>query len=252
MSGLAYITGHPDGPPTLPPLGFADAVAGMAGAIAVLNALFHRDARGGDGQVIDLAIVEAILQLMGAQATNYDALGIIQERTGNRSFSSAPRNVYGTKDGKWVALSTSASTIAERVMRLVGRPDYIEKDWFKTGAGRVRHADELDAAVGGWIKQRTQAEVIAAFVAAEAAIATVNNIEDVLNDPQYQARESFLRVQDPELDSVLMPNVPFRMADTPLRIRWGGRPLGADTQEVLSEIGISADEIESLRERGVL
>lgn len=252
MSGLAYITGYPDGPPTLPSLGFADAVTGMVGAISVLNALYHRDARGGAGQVIDLAIVEAVLQLMGAQATNYDALGIIQERTGNRSFSSAPRNVYRTKDQKWVALSTSASTIAERVMRLVGRPDYIEQDWFKTGAGRVQHADALDEAVGGWISERTHAEVVAAFVEADAAIASVNNIEDVLNDPQYQARESFLRIEDSELGSVLMPNVPFRMVDTPMRIRWGGRPLGADTEEILEEIRIPADQIDGLRERGAL
>jgi crotonobetainyl-CoA:carnitine CoA-transferase CaiB-like acyl-CoA transferase len=224
----------------------------MAGAIAVFNALYHRDTHNGKGQVIDLAIIEPVLQLMGAQATNYDALGIIQQRTGNRSFSSAPRNVYKTKDDNWVALSTSASTIAERVMHLVGRPDFIKQDWFKTGAGRVEHADELDEAVGGWIRQRTRAEVIEAFVAAEAAIAPVNDIEDVLNDEQYAARDSFIRVPDSEIDTVLMPNVPFRMNETPLQIRWGGRPLGANTEEILTDIGLSAHEIAALREKGAL
>ena len=151
MSGFASLTGEPNGPPTLPPFGLADGIAGIAGALAVMFALFHRDVRGGHGQVIDLAIVEPIMMLLGAQPTIYDQLGHIQRRTGNRSVNNAPRNIYITSDGRWVAVSTSAGTIAERVMRLVGHPEVIQESWFRTGAGRAEHADKLDGLVGAWI-----------------------------------------------------------------------------------------------------
>lgn len=121
MSGFAAITGEPDGPPTLPPFGLADSIAGLAGANAVMMALYHRDARGGEGQVIDLSILEPITTVLGPQIITYDQLGILQARTGNRSENNAPRNTYQTADGKWVAISTSADTIARRVMELVGQ-----------------------------------------------------------------------------------------------------------------------------------
>src|SRR5258708_15024780 len=123
MSGFAELTGEPDGPPTLPPFGLADGIAGICGAYAVMLALYHRDAAGGRGQVIDLAIVEPILTLVGAHPTVYDQLGVVLRRTGNRSMNNAPRNTYRTADGRWVAISTSTTPIAARVMRLVGRPD---------------------------------------------------------------------------------------------------------------------------------
>src|SRR5215831_9003438 len=112
MSGFAHLTGQPDGPPTLPPFGLADGIAGLAGAVAVMTALYHRDARGGEGQMIDLAIIEPILLVLGAQPTIYDQLGLILQRMGNRSGNNAPRNTYRTRDGRWVAVSTSADSIA--------------------------------------------------------------------------------------------------------------------------------------------
>src|ERR687884_1233077 len=187
MSVIAHITGEADGPPTLPPFGLADGIAGLAGAIAVMFALYHRDARGGTGQVIDLAIIEPILTILGPQPTVYDQLGIVQTRTGNRSINNAPRNTYRTRDGKWVAVSTSAQSIAERVMRLVGHPEFIDEPWFKSGAERAKHADELDAAVGGWIGEHDFAEVVRAFEEAEAAVAPIYDVVDILNDAQYQA-----------------------------------------------------------------
>ena len=123
MSGFAHQTGQEDGPPTLPPFGLADGVAGIAGAYAVLTALYHRDARGGAGQVIDLALLEPLLGILGPGPTVYDQLGIVAGRHGNRSPNNAPRNAYVTRDGRWVAISASATSIAERVMHLVGRPD---------------------------------------------------------------------------------------------------------------------------------
>jgi len=251
MSGFAYVNGHPDGPPTLPTLGLADALAGITGAFAVLNALYHR-ALQGTGQVIDLALIEPMLHMMGPQAALYDQLGVIQQRTGNRSLSSAPRNVYRTQDERWVAISTSARPVAERVMRLVGRPDLIGESWFATGEGRVAHTDELDEIVGGWISQRPFDEVMAAFTEAEAAVAPIYDISDVVSDPQYQALGSFARVPDPELGDVLIPNVLFRMGDTPGHIQWAGRPLGADNAEIYQEIGIDAAQLAELKRQGVL
>ena len=202
MSGFAHLTGEEDGPPMLPGFPLADNISGLAGAMAVLMALYHRDARGGKGQVIDLAIIEPILTVLGAQPLLYDQLGIISTRSGNRSPNNAPRNSYRTRDGKWVALSTAANSIAERVMRLVGRPDLIEQPWFSNGQGRRQHADELDAAVGGWIARHDLAEVIRAFEEAEAAIAPIYDISDIFKDPQYQALQSIISVPDEELGQV--------------------------------------------------
>ncbi len=252
MSGFAHVTGDPDGPPTLPPLALADGIAALAGANAVMFALYHRDARGGRGQVIDLAIVEPILTVVGPQPTWYDQLGIIQQRTGNRSANNAPRNTYKTRDGKWVAISTSAQSIAERVMRLVGHPEYIEEPWFKSGAERAKHADELDAAVGGWIGRHDLEEVMRRFEEAEAAIAPIYDVSDVMRDPQFQALQSIVSVPDEELGPVKMQNVLFRMSETPGRIRWAGRKLGRDNAEVYGELGLEPQRLEGLREKGVI
>ncbi|MEU3981799.1 CoA transferase [Streptomyces sp. NPDC026672] len=251
MSGFAAITGEPDAPPTLPPFGLADSIAGLATAYAVLTALAAR-ARTGEGQVVDMAIIEPILTVLGPQPTWYDQLGYVQDRTGNRSANNAPRNTYRTADGSWVAVSTSAQSIAERVMHLVGRPELIEEPWFATGVDRAAHADVLDEAVGRWIASRTREDVLAAFEKAEAAVAPVQDVRDVLGDPQYAALDTVTTVEDPELGPLRMQNVLFRLSATPGGIRWAGRPHGADTEEVLTELGLTPAELDALREEGAL
>lgn len=251
MSGFAAITGEPDSPPTLPPFGLADSIAGLATAYAVLAALRARDASG-HGQVIDMAIIEPILTVLGPQPLWYDQLGHVQPRTGNRSANNAPRNTYRTADGSWVAVSTSAQSIAERLMRLVGRPELIEEPWFATGADRARHADVLDEAVGTWIARHRRAEVVEAFEKAEAAVAPIQDVRDVMEDPQYAALDTITTVADPELGALRMQNVLFRLSDTPGAIRWAGRPHGADTDAVLTELGLSDAEITTLRSEGAL
>ncbi|RKN09304.1 CaiB/BaiF CoA transferase family protein [Streptomyces radicis] len=251
MSGFAAITGEPDGPPTLPPFGLADSIAALTTAYAVMTALAGRD-RTGQGQVVDMAIIEPMLTVLGPQPLWYDQLGHVQRRTGNRSANNAPRNTYRTADGRWVAVSTSAQSIAERVMRLVGRPEVIDEEWFATGAGRASHADDLDEAVGAWIARHERAEVIEAFERAEAAIAPINDIRDVMADEQYRALGSITEVEDEELGTVRMQNVLFRLSGTPGAIRWAGRPHGADTDEVLGGLGLSPEEIASLRAGGAL
>ncbi|WP_210587436.1 CaiB/BaiF CoA-transferase family protein [Streptomyces sp. GESEQ-35] len=251
MSGFAAITGEPDAPPTLPPFGLADSIAGLATAYAVMTALAGRD-RTGAGQVVDMALIEPILTVLGPQPTWYDQLGYVQERTGNRSANNAPRNTYRTADGSWVAVSTSAQSVAERVMRLVGRPDLIDEPWFATGADRARHADVLDEAVGTWIAERPRTEVLAAFEKAEAAVAPIQDVRDVMTDPQYQALDTITTVDDPELGPLRMQNVLFRLSETPGAIRWTGRPHGADTDPVLTELGLTTAELEALRKEGAV
>lgn len=252
MSGFAAMTGWPDGPPTLPPFGLADGIAGLAGAFSVLSALHYRDANGGRGQVIDLAIIEPILMVLGAQATAYDALGLVPERTGNRSPNNAPRNAYRTRDGHWVAVSTSANTVAARVMRLVGHPDVIEEPWFGNQAERADRAEMLDQMVGGWIAEREIETVMREFEAAGAAVAPIYDIAQVVADRQFQALGTFLRLPDEELGSVLVQNVIARLSDTPGRVRWPGRRLGQDNEVVFGELGHGAEELARLRAEGVI
>lgn len=253
MSGFAEITGEPDRPPTLPPFGLADSIAGMALASAITMALYHRDARDGTGQVIDLNILEPIVTALGPQPIWYDQLGVIQTRSGNRSGNNAPRNTYVTADGKWVAISTSATAIAERVLRLVGHPEVIDEPWFSSGRGRAEHADLLDEYVSAWIIERTRDEVLAAFEEADAAIAPVYDVADLMADEHVEATEMITSVDDDELGPVRMQNVLFRMSDTPGSIRWTGRALGADTDAVFGdELGVDAEQLAALRERGVV
>jgi crotonobetainyl-CoA:carnitine CoA-transferase CaiB-like acyl-CoA transferase len=251
MSGFAALTGEPDGPPTLPPFGLADGIAALATSYAVMVALRSAEASG-RGQVVDMAIIEPILMLLGGQITAFDQLGTVQPRSGNRSVNNAPRNVYRTGDGEWVAVSTSSQSIAERVMTLVGRPELIEEPWFASGHSRAQHADELDVAVSEWVAARPTAEVLAEFESAQAAVAPVYDVRGIMADPQYAALGTVQSVDDDELGTVKMQNVLFRLSDTPGSIRWSGRPHGHDTDEVLDEIGITVEQRAALRERGIL
>lgn len=252
MSGFAHITGQPDGPPTLPPFGFGDGVAALAGASAVMMALYHRDANAGRGQVIDLALIEPILTLLGPQPSEYDQLGIVQQRTGNRSHNNAPRNIYPTADGRWVAISASAQAVAERVMRLVGHPEVIDAPWFKSGRERAAHAEVLDGYVAEWILRRDLETVVLAFEAAEAAVAPIYDVAQLMADPQYRALNSITSVDHPQLGPLKMQNVMFRLSETPGTIRWPGRALGEDNARIYGDLGLDSDAIDRLRQRGVI
>jgi len=251
MSGFAVLNGEPDDPPLLPPLALADGVTALATAFAVLAALRARESTG-RGQVVDLSLVEPLLLLLGPQLAQADLLGEVQARTGNRSSHNAPRNLYRTADGKWVAVSASATSIAERVLRLVGRADLTEHDWFATGSGRAAHVDEIDAAVAAWIGARSRDEVIAAFEQAEAAVGPVYDALEILDDPQLAALGAIADVPDKDLGRVLMSNVVARLSETPGEIRWPGRAHGADTAEVLAELGIGKEELAALRAEGAV
>ncbi len=253
MSGFAAATGEPGGPPTLPPIGLADTVAGISGAAAVVMALYARDTRGGAGQVIDQSILEPLVAALAPQATVADQLGVAPERLGNRSELNAPRNAYPTADSAWVAISTSTNSVATRLLHLVGHPEVVDEPWFATGRGRAAHRDELDTYVANWIAGRTQADVLAALAEADVAGAPVWNATQLLDDPHVVARGVLPAVDDPDLGPVRMPAVLFRMSATPGTIRHAGRPLGADTDAVLAdELGLDAATIDDLRSRGTI
>lgn len=253
MSGFAHQTGQPDGPPTLPPFGLADGVTGLAGAIAVLLALYHRTQNGGRGQVIDISLLEPLLTLLGPGPSVYDQLGIVPGRHGNRSPNNAPRNTYPTRDGRWVAISASATSIAERVMRLVGRPDIAEQPWFSSARERVRHGDQLDEIVARWIRARDFDQVMHAFEEAGAAIAPIYDIEQLMNDPHVDAREAITTIQDEDLGPLRMQNLMFRLSQSPGAIRFPGRRLGQDNDEIYRKrLGLDSERVAQLREQGVI
>ena len=253
MSGLAHQTGQPDGPPTLPPFGLADGVAAISGAYAVMLALYHRDANSAGGQVIDVSLLQPLLAILGPGPSAYDQLGVVPGRHGNRSTNNAPRNAYRTRDGRWVAISASTTSIAERVMALVGRPDIAEHEWFASARERVRRADQLDGIVADWIGARDFDAVMTAFQRAGTAIAPIYDMEQVVNDPHVRATEMITTVDDVDLGPLKMQNLLFRLGSSPGRIRSTGRALGEDSDAVYRErLGLDDRRLARLREDGVI
>ena len=238
----------------LPPVGLGDTIAAHYGTFATMFALYDRDARGsGRGQMIDLSIYEPMFASIGYQTTLFDQLGIVQQRLGNRSAANAPRNCYKTADERWVALSAAAPSVTRRVLTLTGGTAVADDPRFQTAEGRRKHNDELDQIVGAWIGQRTLVEVLAQFEAAEAAIAPVYDIEQILADAQYKARNDVITVEDPELGPLRMQNVfPF-MSRTPGQVRFSGPRLGEHNREIwCDEFGVPQETLDALRSEGVV
>jgi crotonobetainyl-CoA:carnitine CoA-transferase CaiB-like acyl-CoA transferase len=251
ISGFAHLNGWPDGPPTLPPIALADSVAGLAGTALAMFALWHRE-RSGRGQVVDLSIFEPLFWILGPLASVYQQLGEVPQRCGNRAPFTAPRNAYRSRDGRWLALSASAQSIAERVVALIGHPELASEPWFEDHEGRLAHTEQLDRLIGEWIAARDAEEVIEAFARAEAAIAPVLSIEEIFSDRHYRERGAITSVEDPELGPLAMQGLIGHLSETPGQIRFAGRALGADNAEVYRKLGIAADELSRLRGDGVL
>jgi formyl-CoA transferase len=254
FSGFASITGVPEGPPTLPNFGLADGVAAAYGTFAAMFALYHRDAQGsGEGQYIDLSIYEPLFQVMGPQPMEFDQLGVVQQRWGNRSKNNAPRNTYQSKDGHWVAISTNSPAIVTRVLTLCGGPEVAADPRFQTPQDRVKHIDEIDGIVAGWIKRHDLKTVLEEFEKAEAAIGPAYSINQIFEDPQYQARNDIIELDDEDLGKLRMTNAfPF-MSETPAEVRHAGPRKGQHTEEILcGELGVSPEELAKLREDGAI
>jgi crotonobetainyl-CoA:carnitine CoA-transferase CaiB-like acyl-CoA transferase len=223
MSGYAGISGEPDGPPLLPPVALTDEITALAGAFAVLVALRHRD-RTGEGQVIDVNLLETMVQMLGALPSAWSHLGFVQPRMGAGIPYSVPRGTYRCADGVWVAVSASADSVAARLLALL---DLSEDPRFATFDDRVRHRDELDERLAAWIAARPSRDVLTAFETAQAAISPVYDIAQLCEDPHVVARQVFVAP-----DGVTMPGPVARLSRTPGGIRHPGRPLGADTDAI--------------------
>lgn len=199
-------------------------------------ALRERDQISGRGQWIDLSIYEPMVAALGYQATAYDQLGTIQQRHGNRSNNNAPRNTYRTRDRSWIAVSCSTPSIVDRVLRLVGGDELVQgPPRCQTAAQRVKHVEVLDELVGGWIADRDLQHVMAAFEQAQAAIAPVYDIEQLLDDPHVQVRGTFATLEDEDLGPTVIQDVVPRLSRTPGRIRHLGPRLGHANEDVLSK-----------------
>jgi crotonobetainyl-CoA:carnitine CoA-transferase CaiB-like acyl-CoA transferase len=254
MTGFAFGNGHPDGPPTLPSYPLADAVTGYLGAYAVMAALWgrERDAQK-RGQVIDLSLFESLFALLGPQASAFDRLGIVNRREGNRSPVSVPRGIYRTRDERWVAISCATEPVVRRAFGAMGKPELYDDPRYSSRAARRERIDEVDAIMQDWIGQHDLDDVMARFTAAEATVAPVNTIKDVLEDPHFQARDLLVDAPSDDTGPLKMQNVFPRLSRTPGRVRWSGRALGADTVAVLAErLGLDDAAIEQLRQSGAI
>ncbi|MET0681418.1 MAG: CoA transferase, partial [Burkholderiales bacterium] len=238
MSGFAAINGFADREPVLPPMYLADGVAGIYGASAAMIALREVEQNGGRGQVIDLSLLDPLFAIMSPQAANYRLSGKVKPRTGSRSTNTAPRNAYRCKDGKFVGLSASTQKMAERTFRAIGRPDLAEDPRYRTNADRLARADELDAIIGGFIAQRTQAENVAFFEQAEVTIGPIYDVTQLLEDPHVIERELVADYPDPDMGALPMHHVVPRLSGTPGSIRTLAPHLGEHNLALLREIGL--------------
>ncbi len=228
MSGWADLSGTPEGGPLLPPVALTDDVTAIMGAFAVMVALRHAE-QTGEGQVIDLSLLESMLQLMGPLPSAYARLGYLQPRLGSGIPYTVPRGTYRCADDVWVAISTSSDSVAGRVLKLVGAAGDPRFASFKQ---RFDHRDELERIVSGWIGERDSDEVLRSFQEADAAIAPIYTMAEVMADSHLAARDAIV-----EVDGVPMQGIAPKLSRTPGEVRFAGRPHGADTDSVIEELG---------------
>jgi len=253
MSGFAHVVGEPDRPPTLPPFMLADGVAAQSAAWAVVMALYHRDLHGGEGQLVDVNLIEPLARLIETSPLAFDQLGVNPVRAGNRLAASAPRNAYRTADGRHIAISSASPSIAVRVFEVIGRADWAGDPRYSDPTQRHELVEEIDDAVAAWIGARTLDDAMGALLAAEVAAAPVYDAEQLLADEHLAARGMFVRVDDPDLGPVRVQAPVVQMSDTPGRVEHLGRALGADNDRVYGDLlGLDERRCATLRDRGVI
>ena len=252
MSGFAAVTGDTDGPPMLPPFGLADGIAGMCTAFAISSALTSRHTTG-VGVRIDTALYESLMWIVGSHIVEHDQLGIIQSRMGNSVPQVVPRNAFRTSDDRWIALSGAAQAVAERLFRIVGRPEAITDPRFATNAARIENRAEVDEMIGSWVARHTRDDVVRILRDADAAVAPIYDASDIAADEHFRHRGSVLAVDDPDLGELRMQGVIPHVGDRPASVRWtGSSVIGSDTAAVLSEIGLSSDRVRELHDKGAV
>jgi len=252
ISGFASFNGFADREPVLPPMYMADSYAGLYGAAAVMIALREVEVNRGDGQVIDLPLLDPLFHVLGPQAASYRLTGEVKPRTGSRSTNSGPRNAYRASDGRYVCLSASTQKMAERVFTAIGRPDLIDNPRYRTNADRVKNAEELDAIIGAFVAQRTQAENVAFFEQHEVTIGPIYDTSQVLDDPHFIDREVIADYPDADMGAYPMHHVVPRLDGTPGSIRTPAPALGEHNRELLRDLGVDDAEYARLVAAGVV
>jgi len=252
MSGFAAKTGFADREPVLPPTALADMVAGLYGAYATMVALREIESKGGKGQVIDLSLLEAMHSVVGADAATFKAFAKIPKRQGSRSNITSPRNVYRTRDGRWLSISGSMQSMAERLYAAVGVPEMTKDPRFASNSARLANNEEAERPIRAFIAERDLATCLAVFAGAEVTAAPVYDIDQFVADPHVQERQIVVDVPDAELGSISMHNVLPRLSATPGALRRPAPRLGEHTSEILTRIGIAAAELAQLRCEGIV
>jgi formyl-CoA transferase len=252
MGGLRYLTGFPDRPPVRSNLSIGDAIASLHGVIGALMALHHRNVNGGRGQVVDVALYEAVFNMLEGTLPEYDMFGIVRERTGSNLTGIVPSNTYLSRDGQHVVIGANGDSIFKRLMALIGRDDLAGDSTLADNAGRAKRADELDRVIGEWTVRHDADECVRLLNEAQVPNGKIYSIADIVRDPQYLAREMIRQVMLPDGAALKVPGLVPKLSGTPGDIGWVGPTLGQHTEEVLARLGYSAADIEGLRARRVV
>jgi formyl-CoA transferase len=252
MSGFAARNGFPDRPPVLPPLALSDQIAAMQGAFATLAALRQAEVGGAGGQVIDLSLFEPLFGILGPIAAEYAHDGRVPRRIGSRSDEAAPRNVYECADGKFLALSGSMQSMAERIFDAIGRPDLKDDPRFATNTDRLKHVEELDEIIGAHIMRASAAENLKVFSGANVTIGPIYDIADLVDHPYIAGREVIVEMEDADLGALPMHNISPKLSKTPGSIRRPAPEIGEHNAEIYGEIGVTDSEMSALAGAGVV
>ena len=254
MGGIRYVTGEPDGPPVRAGISLGDSLASLYAVIGALMAVHARDVKGtGEGQVVDVALYEAVFSLMESMVPEYDVARIVRERTGAALPGITPSNSYLTNDGSYVAIGANSDAIFKRMMKAIGKPELAEDPQYETNAGRSEHADELDALIEEWTEQHTLDEVVQALGEADVPVGPIYSVTDILEDEHYKAREMFVEEEVDDIGPVKMPGIAPKLSATPGGVEWSGGPPGTHNKEVYEGLlGLKPEELKRLSEEGVI
>jgi len=252
MGGLRYITGFPDRPPVRTGISIGDSIAALWAAIGALMALRHREVNGGAGQVVDVALYEAVFAMMESMVPEFDVAGFVRERTGNVMPGITPSNTHTTRDGRHIIIGGNGDAIFKRLMNAIGRPDLSDDASLGNNAGRDARADELYAAIDAWVRDHDGDAVLAAMEAAQVPASAVLSVADMFKDAQFIARDMFEQVNLPGGQPMKIPGIVPKLSDTPGSTEWLGPKLGEHTDEILAGLGYAPQEIAALREKGAV
>ena len=252
MGGMRYVTGYGDRPPVRLGISIGDSIAALHGVIGAMMALHHRNVNGGKGQYVDVALYEAVFNMMESFIPEYDVLGFKRERAGNELPGITPSNTYPTRDGKYVIIGANNDSIFRRLMTAIERDDLANDASLASNAGRVPRARELDQAIETWTRARDLKTVLETLERAEVPSGRVYDPEDILNDTHYAARRMIEQWQLPDGKPMKIPGVVPKLSATPGETRWLGPTLGQHNSEILGRLGYSEEQQQSLKQSGVI